>query len=383
MKWQCFAALAFGCVFGCQPDRNALADNGPGQAVPAALTRSQKPEGAAADRQPITPANFLDRPPEGPGEKSDSKAVVIWATVNGVPIFENEIQNAAYGALAQISSADPDSAKRRREVMEKVLEMLIERELVLQDAYTRLKNGGTRFLDKLKEEAAHEFESTIIKNIKDKTGRKTTEEIKSFLKQQGASYDGLKAQFERQFIYQEYLRWRVGSTFGQIGHDQLLEYYHKHPEEFQTVDSVEWQDIFIAVNRHPTREAARAFAEHLAGRARNGEDFLRLCMQYDNGNAHDCGGEGTGRRHGEIRPVEAEAILFAARDGDVALVELTSGFHVFRLVKREYAGLLPFNEKTQAKIRDKLRGEIFTREAKKFVADLKRHATIDIANNPP
>jgi len=379
MKGQCFAALAFWAAFGCQPDRNALADNG-SVAVPAALTRSQKPEGGA-DR-PIARANFLDRPPEGPGEKADSKAVVIWATVNGVPIFENEIQNSALGDLAQISPADPDCARRRREVMDRALETLIERELVLQDAYTRLKGGGSRFLDKLKEAAGREFESTLVKNIEDRTGKKTTEEIKTFLKQQGASYDGLKTQFERQFIYTEYLRWRVGS-YERIGHDQLLEYYYKHPEDFQTVDSVEWQDIFIAANRHPTREAARQFAEHLVGRARRGEDFLRLCMQYDNGNAHDCGGEGTGRRHGEIRPAEAEAILFAAHDGDVALVELTSGFHVLRLVKREYAGLLPFNEKTQANIKDKLRKEIFTREAKKFVADLKRHATIDIATNPP
>jgi parvulin-like peptidyl-prolyl isomerase len=382
MKWQCFAATAvLWAAFGCQPDRTALADNGGSQALPAALTRSQKPEGAA-DR-PITRANFLDRAPEGPGEKADSKAVVIWATVNGVPIFENEIQSAAAPDLLQLSPAEPDYAHRRREIMERALESMIERELVLQDAYTRLKNGGGRFLDKLKEAAGREFESMVVKNLREKTGKKTTEEIKTFLKQQGASYDGLKTQFERQFIYREYLNWRVSSALDRIGHDQILEYYHKHPEEFQTVDSVAWQDIFIAVNRHPTREAARQFAEHLVGRGRNGEDFLRLCMQYDNGNAHDCGGEGTGHRHGEIRPAEAEALLFAARDGDVALVELTSGFHVIHLVKREYAGLLPFNEKTQKNIRDKLRGDIFTREAKKLVADLKRHATIDIASNPP
>jgi parvulin-like peptidyl-prolyl isomerase len=381
MKWQCFAATAvLWAAFGCQQDRNTLADNPGSQALPAALTRSQKPE-AGADK-PSTRANFLDHPPEGPGEKADSKAVVIWATVNAIPIFENDVQAAAARDLLQLSPAEPDYAQRRREVMERALESMIERELVLQDAYAKLKNAG-RFLDKLKEAAGREFESTVVKNIKEKTGTKTTEEIKKFLKERGTSYEGLRTQFERQFIYQEYLRWRVGAALDRIGHDQLLEYYHKHPEDFQTVDGVEWQDIFIAVNRHPTRDAARQFAEHLVGRARNGEDFLRLCMQYDNGNAHDCGGEGAGRRHGEIRPLEAESLLFAARDGDVAMVELASGFHVIRLVKREYAGLLPFNEKTQAKIRDKLRGEIFTREAKKLVADLKRHATIDVASNPP
>jgi hypothetical protein len=382
VQWLVASAFIWGAALGCQQNRSVLADNGSTQ-QPAALLRSQKPE-VAPDRK-VGPAHFLDHAPDGPGERPDSTAVVIWATVNNAPIFENEIQSAASPALLQLSPSEPDYQQRRREIMEQVLEMLIDRELVLQDAYSRLKGpGGTKFLDKLKEAAGKRFDDTVMKGLKERTGQKTAAEVKEFLKQRGISLDGMRTQFERQFIYQEYLQWRVGSLLDRIGPEQILDYYRNHPEEFQTVDSVDWQDIFIAASRHPTREAARQFAEHLVGRARSGEDFVRLCMQYDNGNAHEAAGaEGQGHRHGEIRPVEAEPPLFAGRDGDVGLVELASGFHVIRLARREYAGLLPFNEKTQTRIREKLRGDLFAREAKKLVADLKRTATIDIASNPP
>ena len=54
-------------------------------------------------------------------------------------------------------------------------------------------------------------------------------------------------------------------------------------------------------------------------------------------------------------------MLWQLRDGQVGpLVELPTGFHVIRLVKRTHAGVLPFNdEKVQKQIRDKLRGSGF------------------------
>ena len=70
------------------------------------------------------------------------------------------------------------------------------------------------------------------------------------------------------------------------------------------------------------------------------------------------------------------------KDGEITALELANGFHVIRLVKREYAGTKPFDEKTQAQIRDKLRNEVFAREAKKIVEDLRSRATIEVASPP-
>ena len=70
------------------------------------------------------------------------------------------------------------------------------------------------------------------------------------------------------------------------------------------------------------------------------------------------------------------------KDGDVAVVEMSQGFHVVRLVKREYAGPMPFDSKVQKQIRDKLRNQVFQREMDRLLKDLKEKAVIERASNP-
>jgi parvulin-like peptidyl-prolyl isomerase len=185
------------------------------------------------------------------------------------------------------------------------------------------------------------------------------------------------------FIYHQYIQFAVGATLDRVGREDLLAYYNQHPEEFQNADSVVWQDIFVAISNHASRDAARQFAQQLVAQVRGGEDFARLSSQYDNGDSSYRGGEGFGHRRGEIKPREVEPVVFRMKDGEMEVVELTNGFHVVRLVKREYAGMMPFDEKTQGTIREKLKNEIYAREAKKVVAALRRKATIEVAKKNP
>ena len=85
---------------------------------------------------------------------------------------------------------------------------------------------------------------------------------------------------------------------------------------------------------------------------------------------------GIGAKRGEIKPPEAENVLFQLKDGETAVVELEKGFHVVRLVKRDYAGQTPFDEKTQKQIKEKLTNEIGQVEMKRIVNKLKREAMI-------
>jgi peptidyl-prolyl cis-trans isomerase SurA len=102
----------------------------------------------------------------------------------------------------------------------------------------------------------------------------------------------------------------------------------------------------------------------------------------DEGDSKFRGGEGYGKRRGEIKPAEAETHLFQMRDGDIRMVELASGVHVIKLVKREYAGLMPFDEKTQKFILNKLKNEAAEREWKKILKDLKSKVVIERDMSP-
>src|SRR5262249_25954347 len=112
-----------------------------------------------------------------------------------------------------------------------------------------------------------------------------------------------------------------------------------------------------------------------------GEDFTKLAKEFDRGVAslHE-NAEGVGHKRGEINPPEVEKILFQLKEGQVGpVVEIHTGYHIVRVAKREYAGRMPCDEKVQKQIRDKLKNEVFVREMKRIVADLKRRAEIIIA----
>jgi parvulin-like peptidyl-prolyl isomerase len=390
MRWHLFvgsALVACGAVLsGCARDRSlvesvepdlvrGIAEAGPGEP----LSRSQKPDSG------VRSASLLDTAPERSSEVVMSRpAARVRALVNGEAILDEELKAASYqGLIAAESLPEPERTQRRTEILTQALTQLVEREVVLQDAFGKLKKNpnGAKYLDKLKEAASKEFEKRWVQPIKASFNLKTDEDLKNFLASQKLALEMVKRQWERNFMASEYLRQRVGTYLDRIGNKDVLGYYDAHPEEFQVSDSVVWQDIYIDATRYPSREAALRFAESLAQRARQGEDFAKLAKSFDNGDSSLRNGEGRGRKRGDIDPREAEEPLFKLKDGEVGpIIQMDRGFHIIRLVKREYAGMLPFNEKVQKEIRDKLRGDVAQREIKHLVEDLKSKAVIEYAS---
>lgn len=367
------------CLGGCQAtERPSLAGIRPDFAsmlsLPgsseAALARGQKPQPADGGK------SYLEIGPEAPGSK-DSRTARIRAVVNGEAILDEEVIAAAFQGLATARTET-----ERAEILQAKLNEIIERELLMQDATLRLsKKGGAKFLKELEAVAEREFERQYLHKLMRANNQTNPDAFRRFLRDAGMPVDLVQRQWVRNFIAMEYLRSRIEPHTQRIGHLQVAEYYDKHPGEFAVEDSVVWQDLFIAVARHPSRDAARQFAEALVGRVRKGENFARLAKEYDNGDSSlRDNAEGIGRKRGEIQPTEAEAVLFSLEDGGIGpLIELETGFHLIRLVKRTHAGRQPFDEKVQKQVREKLRNQVFQQEMRRIIHELKRNAIIEVA----
>jgi parvulin-like peptidyl-prolyl isomerase len=304
----------------------------------------------------------------------------IRAAVNGQIIFDEEVRETIYPQLQRTQLIpEPERSARQKQLFDAALQQLIEREVILQDMFGRLKERK-QALEMLKKAASKEFDKKM-KETKKAMNIKSDEELKAFLRTQGLSLEGVRRQVERSFMAMEYMRNQIFPAIERIGHQQIREYYERHPEEFQVPDSVTWHDIFLDASRYPSREAARQFAVELIAKAKAGADFRQLVTQYDQGNSSYLNGEGYGHRRGEIKPPDAEPVLFNMQEGELGLVELTNGFHVIRLVKRDHAGLKPLDDKTQTAIRNKLQAAVWQREYERILRELKRKAAIEIASN--
>jgi parvulin-like peptidyl-prolyl isomerase len=320
----------------------------------------------------------LDFQPERTGEAANAKKVAsIRVMVGNRPIFDEELRQACAPLLIGKTPAE------QAEIFSLSLSNLVDQELLMQDALAKLGQTGKKYLERVKTAATAEFDRQVKENMQ-KNGIKTQEDFKVLLDRQGISLDGMRRQVERSFIAQEYLRSMILPAIEhQVAHPQILEYYQKHPEQFHVDDSVDWQDIFIDASKHTSRDEARYFAQQIADKLRKRQDFTQL-SKYDDGDSIYRKGKGYGTKRGEIQPPEAESVLFNMKDGEVGpLLEMENGYHIFRLVKRTHAGQLPFDEKAQSIIRDKLRNEIFARERKRVLAELHRKAQIEYSTAAP
>jgi parvulin-like peptidyl-prolyl isomerase len=338
------------------------------------VSRMQKQDEPAAPKPPIelTSYSSATAPPR-------QTAARICATVNGVAILDDELREAAYGQmLGLMALREPDRSFQRKQILDKALEQIIEREVILQEAFERLKEQP-QARKKLQEFATKEYEDDMRK-VRQRAQIKNEDEFKMVLATQGITLAGVKRQKERNIMALEFMKNLIVPKLDSVGREDLENYYKQHPEEFKVPDSVTWQDIFIDASKFPNRDAAQQFAETLSARARNGEDFSKLVKEYDQGDSSYRNGEGFGKRRGEIRPVQAEAVLFQMQPSEIGpVIALGTGFHVVKLLTREREGLKPFNEKTQLDIRNNLRGEIWELEYKRAIADLKRKSTIEIS----
>jgi len=323
----------------------------------------------------VTPG-LLEIRPDDPGSR-ENRTARIRAIVNGEAILEEEVLAASFQQLVGVKSE-----KEKADVLNAKLQELIEREVILCDARDKLgKIKEGRILKELKEFASKEFEKQWLHKMMRANKMDDEAQFTKFMRDAGMPVELMRRQWERNFIAMEYVRSRVEPTLNKVGHLEVAEYYEKHPKEFQVEDSLVWQDLFVAKSRHATPAAARQFAEALLTRVRNGEDFYKLSRQFDNGDSSlRENAEGTGHRRGEIKPPEAESVLWAMRPGQAALVELDFGYHVIKLQERQYAGVKPFDDKVQKEIKDKIKNEIFMTEMKRFVNELKRKAVIEVAN---
>jgi parvulin-like peptidyl-prolyl isomerase len=374
MTWHRFLlVVGFVSVAGCASGRATVA------AAPPELPRAPKPEREVPREVQSVSYDATKEAVVPPDARVASR---VRASVNGVAILDDEVRDACYPYLVQtMNLEEPARTKAQQEIFARELQRIIEREIILDDALSKLKTRP-QVLDKLKEAASKEFDKNL-QSFKTRNRIKSDEEFKQVLQLQGMSLEGMRRQVERSFMMMEYMRSRIYPEVEKIGHEMIVDYYQEHAREFEAPERIQWQDIFIALSKYPDRAAARRFADTIVTKARAGEDWLKLSSQYDDGDSAYRKGEGYGQQRGEIKPPEVEPVLLKMQNGQLALVEVPNGFHVIRLVKHDVAGRTPLDEKTQAAIKKKLQDEVADREYKRILAELKRKTQVHIETDTP
>ena len=271
-------------------------------------------------------------------------------------------------------------AEKEKVVYAEELRHAVERELVLDEMTGRLKKAGkANLLEEIKEFAGKTADRQL-RDRKRRMGVASDDELRDVLATQGLTLPVVRRQLERQLMANEYVRTVLKEKGKTPGLAEVRAYYDAHPDEFKTADRVKWLDIFVSPNKFPSRQAAAAHAAAVREQAAApGADFAALSKQHDHGLAGQQGGEGIGQKRGEVRPAELEETVWTLLPGQVSgVIETPAGYHVVKVAEREFAGVRPYDVKTQAEVRDKLAEKLHEREYKRLVEELWRRGVVKV-----
>jgi parvulin-like peptidyl-prolyl isomerase len=386
-----FLAAALAVVMGCQTERGAVA-RAQGPNDPLGPVAPPPPPGVSplAPTAPLAPTGGTvvgTAPGTVVPTTADAKAgtprvkVVAVVGTSLTVITDQEVRESVWQRNEELARYEGrEREAKTKELYTAALRRAIERELILDEMYGKLKKANKgNVIDEIKDAAAQETERQL-RFIKKQIGIKSDEDFTTFLRIQGLTVQVLRRQYEREAMARQYVTGMLKEKGRRASLADVRDYYDKHPKEFATKDSVKWQHVFVSANKHGQAAAQRAEAIRQA--AANGQDLGALSKQYDDGLAGAQNGLGVGERGGEIAQ-DLEATVLGLKPGELsAVIQTPTGYHIVKVLEREYAGVRPFDQTVQNAIRDKLDGQFYEADRAKMVEDLWRKGVVQVVEEP-
>jgi peptidyl-prolyl cis-trans isomerase C len=334
----------------------------------AANTETTANPGVAAAPASATaaPASaFLQGQPAQPEVKPvPAQLPDVVARVNGEGITRAEFEKALQNIEA--NAGGPVPAEQRDRVFRSVLDQMIGYKLLIQETKTRKLTVPDAELDKRIAQIQSQFPSE--------------EAFKQTLTQQNVTLAQLRADARNDLLVSNMLQTELGSKVT-VTPEQLDDFYKKNPGQFQQPERVRASHILIGFPQNADEAAksqARAKAAEVLKDVKAGKDFAALAKQHstDPGSGANGGDLGFFQQGQMVGPFDKAA--FSMKPGETSeLVETDFGVHIIRVVDRQPARTVPFEE-VRPQIQQYLEGQGRQQATQAFVDTLKSKGKIEI-----
>jgi peptidyl-prolyl cis-trans isomerase C len=334
---------------------SAAAPSSPAAAAAPAPAPAGGSGGKAGTAAPATPAApGAAKPATPPAEQPlpPEKIPAVVAKVNGAPIAKDELLKAVNQVRSQMPGITPTA-----EIYRRVLDNLVSRELLLQEA----KTSGITVTD-----------AEINQQITELKGRfPSPEKFQEALKKENLT----EAEFARQardaFAVQKLVETKVVNDV-KVSDQEIKDFYDKNQDKMKRPERVHVRHILIKVDKGAAadvKQKAKAKAEDLLAKAKAGADFAKLATESsDDPGSKPRGGDLSWVARGQtVPPFETAAFALKKPNEISPVVETEYGYHVIQLLEHQDAGAAPFAEvkdriaeflkqqQQQAKVQDHLK----------------------------
>jgi peptidyl-prolyl cis-trans isomerase C len=191
--------------------------------------------------------------------------------------------------------------------------------------------------------------------------------------------DDLRESLEAKVRVDEYLK-EQGVLEPEIPEDRIREMYDADPESFSTTETVRASHILIAVDGQAgteEKQQARQKAEQIRKEILAGGDFAAMAKAHsDDKTALEDGDLGYIKRG--YMPAAFDEVAFSLEEDSVSeVVETRFGYHVIKVVDRQPARVVPYEE-MRGFLETYLQGEESKKKLAAHIAELRERSEIEI-----
>lgn len=267
----------------------------------------------------------------------------------------------------------------RMDAMLKQMQDLIRVKVILADIEKSIpKEGFDKQMEKLREIFHKEVVPTLIAQYKVGSRR----ELEELFRSRGSSMEI----FERHFCDLQFTQmWSQRSVEikEEVSQDQILQYWHDFPDEFRVDARVTWEHLMARMSDYETADDARAAIADMGNEVLDGESLANVARRRCRGTLAKNAGQEEPTRQGVLNSTGLDEAIFSLPVGKLSqIIEDEGGFHIVRVLSRQEAGFVPFEE-AQDSIRQKIIAERRRKAMQDYVNKLTKNTTITtIFDNP-
>jgi peptidyl-prolyl cis-trans isomerase C len=288
----------------------------------------------------------------------------IAAKVNGVPITTQEL-NRSFQAHVQVPYSTVQEDPRAKEILRQILDNLIDRELLLQQAKSLKMAVPPQQVDAQMQQLAQRFPSP--------------EAFEQALTAQNFTVDTVKKDVENQMLRQQLVKKEILDKVNVSARD-VQSFYDKNKNKYVEEEQVRARHILIKVPQEvsPAEDAKlKGRADDALKRAKKGEDFAALAKELSDDGSKETGGDlGFFPRGRMVTGFEEAA--FALQPGQMSeIIRTQFGYHIIKVEERKAGRALPFDE-AKGQVKEDLTQEQTYERYQQYVAGLRGKAKVEV-----
>ena len=354
--------------------RDRLTRSPPPAPAPAPTTGAAAASGAAAKVDPQVVTTSAD-PAAIHAEGSPVKlteAGHVAARVGDEVITLNELTEAVKERMGKLPGGYKPNHQEIKMLTSQLLDMLIERSIITQEAKRELKKPEQiKLLYGFADKAWREEElPPLLRQMSVENEFK----LKDKLAEQGKSLEQIRDTYRQEFLARGFLEQKLKGRIS-VTIPEMRDYYNAHIDDFNRHEQWTWREVIVELDKHPTRAAARTKADAVLARLRRGEDFVQVAQAESEGPNRTKGGLWETAPDSYAVPAVNEAIRSLPIGQVSSIIEGPTSYHIVRVDARRPAGPASF-----AEVQDRIRRLVHRRkvdiESNAFLNRLRKQTVV-------